>query len=41
MKLQLFIKTKMLKNTDGLAFKLVDGVFILLIRDKIPTTELS
>ena len=41
MKLQLFIKTKMLKNNDGLALKLVDVVFILLISDKTPKTELS
>ena len=37
MKIQLLIKTKMLKNIDLFAFKLSDSVFIMLINFKMPT----
>ena len=36
-KFQLLIKTKMLKNTDFLAFILSEDVFILFINVKMPT----
>ena len=37
MKLQLLIKTKLLKNKDFIAFKLSDGVFIMQKNVKMPT----